>query len=279
MVLNSVNTNPGALVALASLNNTNAQLNEVQKRVTTGFRVNDSIDDGASFAIAQSLRGEVAAFDAVNQQLSITQGAVGLALEAATNVSDTLTDLRTTLTNLASDSLTTERREQYTADFQRLVGEISNFITNANFQGVNLLETGATDINVITNIDGTQYTINSQVIQRFVGSLNGLVGVGGSVTRLGAAGALGATGIFTRTNAAVTDALNELGGDYRRLTNQIDFNTTLRDATTTAIGTIVDADLARESSRLQALQIRQQLATQTLGIANQAPQVLLGLFR
>jgi flagellin len=51
------------------------------------------------------------------------------------------------------------------------------------------------------------------------------------------------------------------------------------DALNAGIGSLVDADLAKENARLQALQVRQQLGVQTLGIANQGPQVLLSLFR
>jgi flagellin len=70
-----------------------------------------------------------------------------------------------------------------------------------------------------------------------------------------------------------------MGGDARRLNNQVNFNAALLKASEEALGYIVDADLAKESARLQSFQIRQQLGTQTLGIANQNPQSLLGLFR
>ena len=51
------------------------------------------------------------------------------------------------------------------------------------------------------------------------------------------------------------------------------------DALNSGLGALVDADLAKESAKLQALQVRQQLCIQTLGLANQGPQVLLSLFR
>ncbi|PWC55937.1 hypothetical protein TSO221_03340 [Azospirillum sp. TSO22-1] len=73
--------------------------------------------------------------------------------------------------------------------------------------------------------------------------------------------------------------LNTLGADSRRLDAQIKFNSSMQDALTTSLGAIVDADLAKESATLQAQQIKQQLGAQTLGIANQAPQILQNLFR
>ncbi|HZH27326.1 MAG TPA: flagellin, partial [Azospirillaceae bacterium] len=65
----------------------------------------------------------------------------------------------------------------------------------------------------------------------------------------------------------------------RRVKNQINFNEAMKKASEEALGYTVDADLAKDSARLQALQIKQQLGSQALGVANQAPQVLLGLFR
>ena len=79
-MVNSVNTNYGALVALQSLNRTNQELDSVQKRVSTGYRVNDAVDDGAAFAVAQGIRSNVAAIGAVNQQLNIAKGTVATAL-------------------------------------------------------------------------------------------------------------------------------------------------------------------------------------------------------
>jgi flagellin len=61
--------------------------------------------------------------------------------------------------------------------------------------------------------------------------------------------------------------------------DQISYNAKKMDAMTVGLGSLVDADLARESSTLEGLQVRQQLGVQTLGLANQGPQILLNLFR
>jgi flagellin len=272
---NSINTNYGALVALQSLNRTNAELQGVQKRVTTGFRVNDAVDDGAAFAVAQGIRSNISAIGAVNQQLNIAKGTVGTALEAATSISNTLIKVREVTTKLADTNLSTNQRSQYNADLSRLVGEVSNFISNASFNGTNLLTSVAGGVSVISNVGGTPFTLTNQEMSATVFALLTTSFASAGV----AAAVLSAGGSQLSAENVVASLLNNLGGDRRRLDNQINFNAALQKASEEALGFVVDADLAKESSRLQSLQIRQQLGTQTLGIANQGPQVLLGLFR
>ena len=77
----------------------------------------------------------------------------------------------------------------------------------------------------------------------------------------------------------VAAALGSLGADNRSIEFQVDFNTSIADAVEEGLGALVDADLARESARLQALQTKQQLSVQTLAIANQKPTILLSLFQ
>lgn len=269
---NSVNTNSGALVALQSLNRTNSELDKVQKRVTTGFRVNDAVDDGAVFAVAQSLRGDIGALGAVNSQLTIAQGAVTVFSTAATNISNTLNKARETLVKLADENLTTDQRTKYNNDFSALAGEVSNYLANAKFNGRNLLNGSQSQLAVIANSDGTQYTIEGISLATVTGSAFAAVGTATSASAL-------LSGAFRSAEAEVGNVLNSFGSDTRRLKAQFDFNKTVSDALTTSLGAIVDADLAKESANLQALQIKQQLGAQTLGIANQAPQVLASLFR
>ena len=78
---------------------------------------------------------------------------------------------------------------------------------------------------------------------------------------------------------AVNNALNKIGNDAKYIDAQIAYSKEKLDAMESGLGALIDADMAKESARLQALQIRQQLGTQSLSIANQAPQALLSLFR
>jgi flagellin len=272
---NSVNTNQSALVALQSLNNTIGQLNKVQKRVTTGYKVADSVDDGAAFAVAQSLRSDKGAIDAVNSQLNIAKGATAVFSNAATNVSDALMRARETLTKLADQNLNTDMRTKYNNDFTALKAEVQNYISNAKFNGINLLSGAKTNISVIANPDGTQYTVGGQ---NGVSLSSAIVS---AFTQVGSAASAVVllTGAFATAEKTTGDVLNTLGADSRRLDAQIKFNASMQDALTTSLGAIVDADLAKESANLQAQQIKQQLGGQTLGIANQAPQILQSLFR
>jgi flagellin len=273
---NSVNTNYGALVALQSLNRTNDQLLGVQKRVTTGFRVNDAVDDGAAFAVAQGIRSNIGSLSAVNQQLNVAKGTVGTALEAGTQISNTLIKVREAATKLADANLSTDQRVQYNADLSRLVGEVTNFISNATFNGSNLLQSTSNVIQVIANVTGTQFALTTT---DFSAAVFANLTVSYASASLAATDLAAGTGKISIAEANTGTFLNNVGGDSRRLNNQINFNAALMKASEEALGFIVDADLAKESSKLQALQVRQQLGTQTLGIANQSPQVLLGLFR
>jgi len=272
---NSINTNYGALVALQSLNRTNEALDGVQKRVSTGFRVNDAVDDGAAFAVAQGIRSNIGAIGAVNQQLNIAKGTIATALEAATSISNTLIKVREVTTKLADTNLSSNQRSQYNTDLSKLVGEVTNFISNAQFNGTNLLQSIAGGVSVISNVGGTSFSLTNQELSATVQALLTTNFASATV----AAAVLSSGGTQLSAENIVATFLNNLGGDRRRVDNQINFNSALQKASEEALGFVVDADLAKESSRLTSLQIRQQLGTQTLGIANQGPQVLLGLFR
>ena len=78
---------------------------------------------------------------------------------------------------------------------------------------------------------------------------------------------------------SVNGELNTIGSATNYVNNQVKFNSDKIDSLNTGLGSLVDADLAKELAQLQALQIRQQLGTQALSLANQAPQTLLSLFK
>ena len=271
MSLNSVNTNMGAMVALQSLNRTNEGLNTTQKRISTGFRVNDAKDDGAAFAVAQSVRADVAGLNAANEQLGGVKGILDTTMAGLTKVSETMVKVRETLVRLADDNISADQRSQYEAQYTALASQITNFITDATYNGKTLLATG-NDISTTRNESGTTYDIASV-------DGTGLVVAGAPADAAAAQAALGAAGDFATKMGLINDALNTFGSDSRYIENQISYNKTKADALESGLGALIDADLAKESARLQSLQIRQQLGTQALSIANQAPQTLLSLFR
>ncbi|WP_198371336.1 flagellin [Roseomonas rosulenta] len=275
MSLNSVNTNMGAMVALQSLNRTNEALNVTQKRISTGLRVNDAKDDGAAFAVAQAVRADVAGINAANEQLGGVKGILDTALSGLNKVSETMVKVRETLVRLADDTLNADQRAQYESQYTALQTQITNFIDDATYNGRTLLATASPggDITTTRNESGTTYTITA------VDGAGTLIVAAAPTDAAAAQAALADGGDFKTVQSAISNALNTFGSDSRYIDAQMSYNKDKADALEAGLGALIDADLAKESARLQSLQIRQQLGTQALSIANQAPQTLLSLFR
>ena len=274
MSLNSVNTNRQAVFALQSLNLTNSELGVVQKRVSTGFRVADARDDGGAYAVAQAVRSDIAGVTAVNEQLGGVKGVLQTTFAALTVVSDTMKQARAVLTRLADGAIDATQRAQYDTQFAQLKTQISGFISDATYNGRTLLGTNTTagggDIVGIRNEAGGTFTITAED--------GALLQITATPTDAASAVTL-LNGGFVTVETAIGTALNTFGASMQYVENQITYNSKKNDAMNDGIGALVDADLAKESSNLQALQTRQQLGVQTLSLANQGPQVLLSLFR
>ena len=273
---NSVNTNFGATVALQSLNKTNRELDAVQKRVSTGMRVSDAKDDGASFAVAQGLRADVKGNEAVNERLSVAKGLLSVTQEGLKGISDTVGNMRSVLVKLSDASLSADERSQYNADYTALRADITKYIGQSSFGGTNLINAGATDVNVISDASGGTITLKAADLSDALGDLPAAAAITGSAEAIDIIEAGGTLEDFEKI---VNDQLASVGANMRTVENQDNFIKVLGDTINDAIGSIVDADLAKESAKLQALQIRQQLGTQTLSIANQSPSILLSLFQ
>ena len=271
-MVGSVNTNIAAQIALQNLNVTSSDLQTTQKAISTGLRVSDAFDNGAVFAIAQGLRSDISAIATVNGQLGAAKGLLQVANAAGTGVSNTLNSIRNVLVQLADQNTTGNARSQLNAQYATLKTAVNNFISGANYNGVNLLSAGSANKAVIQDVQAHQYTIQANDLNANVTAL--LTGVSDATS---AAAVL--SGGFVSAENFVGTALNSFAAANAFLDNQITFNNSISDATSQGLGALVDADLAKESARLQSLQIKQQLGTQSLGIANQAPQILLGLFR
>ena len=274
MNLNSVNTNLGAMTALQSLNRTNDALATVQKRVSTGVRVADAKDDGGAFAVAQSVRGDVAGLTAANEQLGGLKGIVDVTLNSLGQVSKTMVEVRTVLTRLADGTINDAQRDQYEQQYTQLRTQLERFIDDATYNGRTLLSTdpaaGGGDIVTIRNEQGTTLTLAA-----FDGATDFVVDAAPADAT---AAQTAITGNWTDINKVINDAMNRLGADARYIDSQIGYNRDKLDAIEGGLGALIDADIAKEAARLQALQIRQQLGTQTLSITNQAPQALISLF-
>ncbi len=277
MSFNSVNTNRQAVFALQSLNYTSGELSGVQKRVSTGYRVADAKDDGGAFAVAQAVRSSAAGVTAVNEQLGGVKGVLQTTFASLSTVSDTMKQVRATLTRLADGAINGDQRIQYETQYTLLTTQISDFIDDATYNGRTLLSTdtaaGGGDITGIRNESGATFTVTA---------------VDGETLKLtttapadsdAAGDMIESGGDFDLVDKAISSALNGFGANMQYVENQIVYNSKKVDAMNDGLGALVDADLARESAKLQALQTRQQLGIQTLSLANQGPQVLLSLFR
>ena len=288
---NSVNTNYGATVALQSLNKTNRELDVVQKRVSTGMRVSDAKDDGASFAVAQGLRADVKGNEAVNERLSVAKGLLAVTQEALKGVSDTVGEIRKVVVKLADSSLSTDERAQYENDYLALTKDITKYVDQSKFGGISLLDS-STATSIISDATGGTISLTEKEIGNgsATGAMRGVIAsttdalTKGLVDSAAKAQAMlgdtvGSTIELADFEKAVNDQLAAVGANMRTVENQDNFIKVLGDTINDAIGSIVDADLAKESAKLQALQIRQQLGTQTLSIANQSPSILMSLFR
>ena len=279
---NSIVTNPEAFVALRNLERTNEKLSKTQERLSTGLKVTSATDDASNFAIAQGVRGDVRALGAITQGLNNSKGIGEIALAGVTAISDLLQDVRQKLTELANGGLTTAQRVIVKADFDKLMSQAYGFVSNSNFNGRNLLISNATNVNTISNLNGTNLTLTarsgaSSGITHLIKSLAGsTLGTDGAATNSSNAQSVIAAQ-YTALETEINTSLGALGAEIRALKFQTDFLTTVNDSTEIGLGNIVDADLARESAELTALQVRQQLGVQVLGIANQQPQILLNL--
>jgi flagellin len=277
MPLNSVITNTGAQVALASFNKTAEALTVTQKRISTGYRVADGKDDGAAYAVAERVRGEVAANTSANEQLGGAKGLIDVASAALQNVSSTLQKLQTVVVKLADGTVSSEQKGQYQDQVKQLTKNIQSFIKDATYNGTNVLDNSSPgDNKVVRNGKGETYSFSSYDALTNIYNQISQADAWGQTT---AASALGSGGKLTTAITNTLKQLNNFGSYSNFIDSQINYNKSKIDAQQAGIGALVDADLAKESATLQSLQIRQQLGTQALSIANQAPQTLLSLFR
>ena len=273
----SVNTNAGAYVALQNLNATNKDLAVVQQRINTGLAVGSAKDNGGIYAIAQNLRGQVSAYSAVSQSLDRAKSTVDVAISAGESISDLLVELKSKAVAAADSSLDTQSRDALNEDFKALRDQISTIVSNATFNGSNLLDGSlASGIQAIADANASSHiSVASENL-----SLSGTVVTLTSTQQINTQGAASTTIASIDTSLQnVNEALARLGTGSKKLDLHQTFVSKLSDALKTGIGNLVDADLASESAKLQSLQVKQQLGIQALSIANQAPQVLLGLFR
>jgi flagellin len=282
----TINTNTGAMTAIRVLGRTNSDLETIQGRISTGFKVANAKDNGAAYGIAQQQRSEVRAFEAVTTGLGRAASAADVALAAGDAISDTLMQMREKALAATGATISVSSRNSYNNEFLALRDSLTSIISNATFDGLNLLGgPAATDLKFPASTDGLQ-TVDLPVLD-FNLSLSPLPlpaaipGMYIDVTTdiSSDINAIDALERITASLDYVNQELSRLGTAAKRVDSHANFIGRLSDSVVQGIGNIVDANLAQDSAQLQALQVRQQMSTQALSIANQSPSILLNLLR
>lgn len=272
----SVNTNQGAMVALQTLNKTNSDLNKTQNAVSTGLKVASAKDNGAIWAIANKMRSDVGAYDRVRESTDRATSILDTAIAAGESIMEVLNEMKGKALAGAQAGLSASALAAIGADFVQLRDQITSIVVNASFDGANMISGTASNAvalgdaaggNAIT-LNGSSLALGSatitiasfQVINSTVDATNALVQVNTSINNLGT-------------------QLATWGAGAKRLEVHRTFIGKLQDALSSGIGAIADADLSKESAKLQALQTKSQLGIQALSIANSSSQTVLSLFR
>ncbi len=276
MQSNSVNTNVGAMVALQNLNATNGELAKTQTRISTGLKVGSAKDNGATWAIAQNQRATSLSLNAVKDSLARGSSTIDVALAAGESVSDLLMQMKEKALAASESTLDSTSRNALNEDFAALRDQIAKAVGNAEFNGANLLDGSTAQMGALANASGTSaLTVQGEDL-----SLSGSVVTVASTASIGTATA--AASMITVVQASldnVSASLSRLGTSSKAFSMHQSFVSKLQDTIDAGVGNLVDADLAKESAKFQALQTKQQLGIQALSIANQAPQSILSLFK
>lgn len=290
-VVSSIITNSAAMVGVETLNSINSSLQTVQTAISTGYSVNSASDNGAAYAVAQSVRTNMAGLTAANQQLGDSQGLLATTNTALTNISNLMQSMDATLVNLSSSTLSTDQKSQYVAQFSSQLANMKAFIQGASYNGKALIGSTGTNLStssasftnatltVTTDASGNTLGIQSTSLSSMY---NALTGIGASLATLSVgagtiANYLQAGGTFSAQVSFMGTTMNTYGNLTNQVDSQITYNQNKMDALSNGLGALVDANMASESAKLQSLQIQQQLATTALSIANQSPSLLTKL--
>jgi flagellin len=276
--MTSVNTNKGAMVALQTLNATNRDLFKTQNAISTGLKVANAKDNGAIWAIANKMRSDVSAYDRVVESNERASAKVDVAISSGESIMELLNEMKGKALAASQVGLSASAQAALEADFIQLRDQVTSIVANSTFDGANM-SNGAAVANQAVSL-GDSAGGNNIVIA------GANLGLGGATVTVAAAASVNSSANALTTlgqvNASITNLGTQLatwGAGSRRLDMHKQFVTKLQDALNSGIGAMTDADLSKESAKLQSLQVKQQLGIQALSIANGAAQSALSLFR
>jgi len=276
MALNSINNNASAMAALQNLTSTQMDLAKTQNTISTGKKINSAKDNGAVWSIAQTMQGKSTSLDAVKDSLNRAQSTIDVAMSAGQQVSDLLTQMKAKALAASDTSLDSTSRTALNEDFKSLRDQITKVVNNADFNGVNMVKSGGTTVYALANDSGSsKLTVAAEDLS--LGGANVSLTAAASFSTASTASAF--ISVLDSDLTSVNTALTKLGTGSNALASHLKFVQSLQDSLQTGISNLVDADMASESAKLQALQTKQQLGVQALSIANQSTSIMLSLFR
>ena len=277
----SIQTNISSLIALTNFGKASTELDNISEVISTGLNISSSKDDSSNFSIAQGIRGEVKSIDAVIRGINNAKGIAEVAISGATAVSNLFQDIRQRVTEGSNPANTAAQQLLMQNDYTSLLQQMRQFMENSEFNGVNILiETNVpfntivgavNDVEVLKDLQGTSLTLEGQRLDLSYALL-----LQEDITT--PTNASQTLTVLLQEERRVNNAIASLGSNFRALEQQTRYLEILKDVTETGLGNIVDADMARASAKLTSSQVRKELAAQTLSIANQSPEVFLGLF-
>jgi flagellin len=223
-----------------------------------------------------------------NQQLGNVGGLLSTAQTGLNNVSNMMGSMRDVLVKLSDESLSSGDRKNYIQQYKSMLANVKTFIQDSSYNGKTLIgdmtvgghTAGFGSVAVVRDGDGHTYEINSQGASAAYHTIAYSTAAGAGLNSAGSVAAFLTTGgSFITTQNTIGNELNAIGSNINYVQNQTTYNNNKINSLNSGLGSLIDADLAKESAQLTALQIRQQLGTQALSLANQAPQTLLSLFK
>lgn len=301
--MTSILTNVAAMSALQTLRSISGNLEDTQNRVSSGYRVAEAKDNAAYWSIATTMRSDNKALSAVSDALGLGAAKVDTAYSAMDSAIDIVSEIKAKLVAATEKGVDKTKIQDEISQLQQ---QLLSVAQSASFSGENWVAGNTTksvvssfvrDANGQVSVQTTEYTLDdgSQGNVLFgvttTGAIDTTTGIiGSSSGTIGSIFAMNITAFDSdEINLALTsveDGLNsltkaasQLGSISTRIDLQESFVSNLSDSIDSGVGRLVDADMEEESSKLTALQTQQQLAIQSLSIANSSAQNILTLFQ
>ena len=271
----NINSNPLAFGVGRNLNNINTQLQETSMRIATGKRIISAKDDPAGIGILSSMKAQHASWNAVQKNLGSGMSLLETASSALKSQESILTQMKDLATQAASDLLNADQRTALQNTFAELQEQLDTVVNRASIFGQNLVGATAANVNIQSGINaGDTKTISS------IRSDGVTLGV--NAATIDVTDSTKASASMTAIDTAMaTLARNQsvIGAQQRGFDELVKVGNTALGSLEAAMTRIESADIAQESTKLQLLQVQQQMATQALALINSLPQSALSLLR